>query len=397
MVVTGIWTHVAWADGFRNPPDTAAALGKAGNNIVWGDDASSVFYNPAILVDVPSREVQLSALVGYSHVDYHGKLGQTETERPWGLLPAFAVACPLPETDVALGFGVHVPYGRQTRWDAGGPMAYAAPVYSQMSVTDFSPALAWRVSDSVSVGAGLDLYYGRLQFRQLLPSLPGGRITADADGYAVGGNAGITWDVTSSQRLALTYRSPFDMTFDGDMETSGIPPPAVEESDVETTFKFPTIVALGYGIQLTETVRVEAKTEWIQFSRFKTMAIDAGANRPLVGLIGLNNTPQDWNDTWTFGIGPDWRFARDWTLRAGYLYLPSPIPDATFAPSALDVDQSVVSVGLGYQRGRHAVDLAYAIGIFNKRSVGPNQNPLYQQGTYEFEGHLVALTYTYAF
>ena len=345
--------------------------------------------------------MQVSSLVGYSHADYSGQLGQTETETPWSLLPAFALAWPLhatdQKTDLALGLGLHVPYGRQTRWDAGGVFRHAAPVYSKMMVTDLSPELAWRISDSVSVGAGLDMYYGRLQFRQFLPILPDSRITADTDGYAVGGNAGVTWRMTPNQRLALTYHSPFDLKFKGDMETVDIPPPAVASSDVDTTFKFPTIVSLGYGIQLTETVRVEADVEWLQFSRYKSMAIDAGNNNALVGALGLADTPQNWDDTWTFGLGADWRFMPDWTLRAGYKYLPSPIPDTTFAPTALDVDQSVVSVGLGYQIGRHTIDLAYALGLFDTRRVHANQNPLYQQGTYEFEGHLAALTYTYAF
>ena len=151
-------------------------------------------------------------------------------------------------------------------------------------------------------------------------------------------------------------------------------------------------------MRLTDTLRVEANAEWLQFSRFKTMAIDAGANNPLAGILGLSNTPQNWNDTWTFGVGADWRFVPDWTLRAGYLYLQSPIPNQTFAPMALDVDQSIVSIGLGYQTGRHAIDIAYALGLFNKRQIGDdNQNPLYRQGTYNFEGHLAALTYTYAF
>jgi long-chain fatty acid transport protein len=400
--VAGIWAQAAGADGFRNPPGTAAALGKAGNHIVWVDDASAVFYNPANLVDVPSREVQLSALVGYSHADYGGGLlgGPTETERPWALLPSFSLAWPLHEkdqkTDLALGLGLHVPYGRQTRWESDG----AFPLFTQMSVVDVSPALAWRISDSVSVGAGLDMYYGRLQFRQLLgPPLlpPGSRAEADADGFAVGGNVGITWRLTPNQRLALTCRSPFDLTFRGEMETANIPPPfAVPSSDLETTFKFPTIVALGYGIKLTETVSVEAKVEWLQFSRNKTLSVDAGQNALLAGALGLANAPQNWNDTWTFGIGPEWRFARDWTLRAGYLYLQSPIPDGTFSPMALDVDQSVVSLGLGYQKGRHAVDLAYALGLFHTRRVQGNQNPLFD-GTYEFEGHLAALSYTYSF
>ncbi len=396
-----ISVQIVAADGFRNPPDTAAALGKAGNHMVWVDDASALFYNPANLIDVPSREVQLSALVGYAHAEYHGLLGRTETERAWSALPAIALAWPLQEadkeTDWALGLGIHVPYGRQTQWDSTGSFRYAAPIYSQMMVADVSPSLAWRITDSVSIGAGPDVYYGRLRFRQLAPYSPRSRITAEMDGYAVGGNVGVTWRLTPNQRLSLTYRSPFDLAFKGDMETVDIPPPAVAESDIETTFRFPTIVALGYGIKFSETFRIEAKVEWLEFSRYKTMAVDAGANNPLIGMIGLANTPQNWNDTWTFGIGPEWRFAPEWTLRTGYLYLQSPIPDSTFAPTGLDVDQSAVGVGLGYQSGNHAVDLAYALGIFNKRHVHANQNPYYENGTYAFDGHLAALSYTYSF
>ena len=386
LTAAGLFAQAAWADGFRNPPDTAAALGKAGNNIVWCDDAAAAFNNPANLVEVPSRQVQLSGMAGYSHADYCGALGQTETASPWGLLPAFAVAWPLQGTDLALGLGAHVPYGRQTRWEREGPI----PLSTKMSVADVSPELAWRISDSVSVGAGLDFYYGQLEFQSF--PFPGSRVKADADGYAVGGNAGITWRMTNNQRLALTYRSPFDLTFRGKMETEGIPPPAVDESDLDTTFKFPTIVALGYGIRLTETVRIEAKVEWLEFSRYKTMSVNAGENAPLANALHLANAPQNWRDTWTFGVGPDWRFAPNWTARAGYLYLQSPIPDSTFAPTGMDVNQSVVGTGLGYKRGRHAVDLAYAIGIFDKRHAGPNR-----QDTYDFHGHLFALTYTYSF
>jgi long-chain fatty acid transport protein len=396
LALWGVLAQALWADGFRNPPDTAAALGKAGKNIVWVDDASALFYNPANLVDVPSPQVQVSGLLGYSHVDYHGQLGRTETEKPWSLLPAVALAWPLNGTDWALGIGVHVPYGRQTRWEEDGAFSYAAPVLTKMMVMDISPEVAWRVSESVSIGAGLDFYYGNLKFRQLLP-FPGARVTAEADDFAIGESAGLTWRLTPRQRLALTYHSPFDMRFSGDMETVGVPPPAVAESDIDTTFKFPTIVALGYGVQLVDTVRVEANVEWLQFSRFKTMTVEAGDNDPLVGLMGLASTPQNWKDTWTFGLGADWSFAPDWMLRAGYLILQSPIPDDTFAPSALDVDQSVVSAGLGYRSGLHAVDVAYAIGLFDTRRVSGNQNPLYQQGTYDFQGHLAALSYTYTF
>ena len=389
------------ADGFRNPPDTAAALGKAGKHMVWVDDSSAIFYNPANLVDVRARELQLSTMLGYSHADYNGKWGPTQTERPWGVLPAFSSAWHVPETDFALGLGMHVPYGRQTLWDSSGPF----PIFSKMSVMDFASSAALRISESLSVGAGLDVYYGRLQFRQFLPfpaPFPLGRLEADADGFAVGGNVGITWRITPRQRLALTARAPFDIKFKGNLQADNmLPPPflppSVAESDLNTNFKFPTIIALGYGLQLTETLRVEANVEWLQFSRYKTMVINAGANSALAGALGLANAPQNWDDTWTFGLGGEWCFAPEWTLRAGYLYLQSPTPNSTFAPLALDVNQSVVSMGVGYKHNQHGIDLAYALGLFETRRGTNPANGGYYVGDYEFQGHLVALSYTYSF
>lgn len=402
-LIFGIWAAAclfAAADGFRNPPDTAAALGKADNHIVWVDDASAVFYNPANLVDVPSREVQLSGMLGYSYAEYSGQYGHTDTERPWSALPAFALAWPLHEkdslTDLAAGLGIHVPYGRKTRWDSDG--AYA--LTSEMSVIDASPSVAWRVSDSVSVGAGLDLYYGRLQFSRLLPYGTNAKVKADADGWAVGGNAGVTWRITPRQRIALTYTAPFDMKYTGEMKTANIPsppfPPSEPESDIETTFKYPTIVALGYGLQVTTTLRVETKVEWLEFSRYKSMDIDAGGNSALASTLGLSHAAQNWDDTWTFGLGSEWEFVPDWTLRAGYLYLQSPIPDETFAPTALDVDQSLATLGLGYRTGPHAIDLAYAIGLFDDRDISTSENAA-TAGSYKFDGHLFAISYTYDF
>lgn len=397
----------ALGDGFRNPPETAAALGKAGKCIVWVDDASAVFYNPANLTDLSARQLQLSGVVGYSGADYTGAFGDTETEAPWSLLPSLALAWPLSPQDLSLGLGVHVPYGRQTRWEEQGLFRYSAPVRSEMSVVDISPALAWRALDCLSVGAGLDVYYGQLGFRQYLPWPPlvgggEGEARADLEGWALGANLGITWQMTQRQRLALTYRTPFDLDFEGDLDVRGAPPPLLasglvaRQSDLSTTFSFPTVVAVGYGVQVSEALRVEADVEWLEFSRYESMDLDAGANRQLLEQVGMASMEQDWDDTWTCGVSAEWRVATCWTLRAGYVYLDSPIPDSTFSPAMLDQSQSVVSVGVGFHSGRHTVDLAYALGLFSTRRVRGNQNPAYD-GDYDLDAQLAALSYTIAF
>lgn len=416
MTLSRMTVAVAWgltvcgalqADGFRNPPDTAAALGKAGKCVVWVDDASAVFFNPANLTDVGRLQLQVSGVVGYSHTDYRGDAGRTETEEPWSGLPALAVAGPLPVRNLSFGLGLHVPYGRQTRWDDDGLFRYTAPVLSQMRVFDLSPALAWQVTETLSVGVGLDLYYGQMRFRQYVPwpAFVGGgegEAEAEADGWGLGANAGVTWRFAPRQRLSLTCRTPFDLDFDGDLDVSGAPDPLVmggmvaPGSDLSTTFSFPTIVALGYGLQVTDTLRVEADIEWLQFSRYEDLTLDADRNNAFLGQMGSRAIPQDWDDTWTFGVGADWRFAEHWTLRAGYLYLQTPTPDATFMPSMLDDSQSMVTIGLGFQSGRHAVDLAYALGLFSTRAIRGNRNPAYD-GAYDFEAHLAALSYTFTF
>ena len=398
---------VARADGFRNPPATAAALGKAGKCVVWVDDASAVFYNPANLTDVSARQLQLSAVVGYSGVDYSGALGATETDAPWSVVPALALAWPLVPQDLSVGLGVHVPYGRQTCWDEQGLFRYRAPVQTEMSVVDITPAVAWRALDNLSIGAGLDVYYGQLGFRQYLPwpaAAGGGEGEAEADleAWGLGANLGVTWQFTQRQRLALTYRAPFDLDYEGDLDVHGATAPLVASglvatrSDLSTTFSFPTIVALGYGVQVSECLRVEADVEWLEFSRYESMEPDAGANNYLIQGVGMASTPQEWDDTWTCGLSAEWRFARCWTLRSGYVYLDSPIPDTTFSPAVLDQSQSVVSLGLGFHSGRHSIDIAYALGLFSTRRVRGNQNPAYD-GDYDFDAQLAALTYTIAF
>ena len=385
------------ADGFRNPPDTAAAIGQAGKCVAWVDDASAVFFNPANLVDLAARQALVSVTIGNGGAIYRGQAGKTDTDLPWFGLPANAIAWPLPDERLAVGLGVHVPFGRSSAWDRDGLFHYTAPVYARMMVLDITPALAWRVSDEVSVGAGLDIYYGRLHFREFLPPFFGDVAKAAADGWAFGANAGVTWRLAPGQRLALTCRAPFDLKFSGTLHIDNAQPPyVVPDSSLSTTFQFPMIVTLAYGVQVTDSLRLETDVEWLQYSRFGAMRVNGGANAFLLQAAGQANQPTEWNDTFTFGLGASWHFAPAWTLRAGCEYLQSPEPDRTFSPTILDNNQSLVCLGIGYKRGPHAVDLGIAHGIFGHRNVRGNQNPAYV-GEYEFSAEVAALTYTFDF
>ncbi len=392
------------ADGFRNPPDGAVTLGRVGARIASDEDIASVSHNPATLTD--RREPRAGAALTFAYgkrtftSDRHGFTTRS-TDR-WAYLPGFFATLPAGDRGFAAGIALTSPYGRSSSFSETGPMRYLAPYRSRLRTVNMNPAFGVRVSDRLAVGGGLNVMWSDLEIRQIMPwsMLTGnpadnwdGRMTFEADGIGYGVNLGVTLDVTARQRLALVYRSAIKMDYDGDVTLRPISAPVARQHDFETSITFPDIVAAGYAIQATEDLYLEANVEWVQHSRFDRMELDAG---DATALLPESTIQADWRDNWTFGIGADWRMRDAWSIRAGYMYLQSPVRSRTMIPLVAESDQSVVSLGVGHAYGAHRFDLAYMLGIFERRRVQDNINPEYN-GSYEFDAQLVALGYRYTF
>lgn len=394
------------ADGYRNPTEGAAAQGRAGARLTKALDPSTTAANPANLMDLDRAAVMPTVTFGYLSTDYTAPWGQREeSDNPWKILPGVFGVWPLADGKYAAGMGVHIPYGQSSEWDKQGVFAERAPYFAEMSTVNVNPSIATRLSDNVSVGAGIDIMRSDLKFRQIFQST---RLAFEGDGVGVGGNVGVTWQVGDAHRLAAIYRSPVDIEYDGDFEMDGpmaatLPPTASASSDFETELKFPTVIGVGYGWQVNDTLHVEADVEWVEHSRNEAIELDVDNNNMLLAsALGSNELTQDWDDTWTFAIGADWRFAQEWTLRGGYTYLPSPIPDETFMPYLPQGDKNLFALGLGFHRGRQKVDVAYTISLEDERDINNGPNPVTGQpypanGEYEFDVQLVCVSYNLAF
>lgn len=404
----------AGASAFRNPPEGAAGLGHSGGQVTLTEDASAISHNPANLADLKQAQVLPALTVINTGTKFVSPMGEAKTDQPWKVLPNLFSAWPIENTRFVAGIGVTTPFGQSTAWETDGVLHYAVPHFAEMSVVNVNPTLAMRLNERVAVGVGVDLYRSQLTLKQWVPwsamagvPLPEGEIKAEGDGMAVGGNAAISVKLTQKQTLALTYRCPFSIDYSGDVDVSGMPPPAgalglSPSSDFDTTIDFPGVAALGYGLRMSDTVRVGAEVEWVQFSRYETLTLDAGNNNPLLNPPGTPNplapvaVPQNWDDSWTAGVGADWQATPDVTLRAGYTYLKSPIPEETVAPTLPDADRHVLSAGFGYKHGRHSIDAAYGYSIIPDLKVDSNVNPAYN-GTYESHSHLMSLSYACSF
>ncbi|HEY8240806.1 MAG TPA: outer membrane protein transport protein, partial [Kiritimatiellia bacterium] len=364
LVALVVGPGAARADGFRNPPEGEWALGRIGGKVAQIDDASAVSHNPANLADLERSSFIASLTLGYSKKEYESPTGvEADSKDPWGYLPNLYAAWPIESKKVVAGIGLTTPFGRSTTYEKDSYFRYTAPYFAELRGINLNPTLAMRVKDNLTAGVGVDILYSDLDLRQFYPwsaatgnpAAPDGVTKFDADGVGLGGNAGVTWEFHERQRVAVTYRMPIHVYYEGDFEVSDIPAgvPADPRSSFETDIEFPAVLAFGYGVELNDEVRVEADVEWVQHSLFSSLPLDVANNQ---ALLPADELEANWEDTWTFGLGGDWKFAPNWVARAGYIYLPSPVTDETLTPTVAEEDQSVVSVGLGYENNGRRVD-----------------------------------------
>jgi long-chain fatty acid transport protein len=386
LIIPFVTASLLFADGYRNPPEGARAIGAFGGHRAFADDANANIHNSANLVDLEQPMIQLNTTFGYGRNKFKTSGVSDQTEDPFFAIPGFSAAVPFKEGKYAVGLSAYVPYGRSVDWGDDSFFAQSGlPYAGSMMVADFTPNFAMRVTDTLSIGIGADIYYGEVEQKQfIIPGLLHSKLTANGD--ALGWNAAVTWKMTEKQRLTATYRSPFKIKYEGDNELSGI---VNSKSDADATIEYPTVVGLAYGIELTDTLRAEINGEWLEFSQHETLTI----NNP--GGIGTVAVPQNLKDTWTAGAGLAWNFKPRWTLRSGYMYLRNPTPDDTYGPLSPDEDQGVVSLGLGYETEHHAIDLACAYGLFDGRNIsGSSASP---DGKYDYDVSLLSLSYGYKF
>jgi long-chain fatty acid transport protein len=106
-----------------------------------------------------------------------------------------------------------------------------------------------------------------------------------------------------------------------------------------------------------ENLVLEAGIRWEGWSSYNELKIelDQAVNGSKVSTI-----PKNWDDTFAFLFGGEYRLNDMAVLRAGYLKSGTPVPDYTFEPSIPDADTDIWTVGTGIKYNQCRIDLAYA-------------------------------------
>lgn len=382
-------TSAAFAAGFQLTEQSSLGLGRAyaGAGIV-GDDLSAVHYNPAGMTLLPGVQMQAGGVwiavdAPFKGKDFVGNSVEENGRLKGQMIPAGYITRQVND-QLWLGFAMTVPFGMGTQYDedwAFGDRGTDSKIYT----FDMNPSFAYRVNDFISFGGGISVQYAKAELgMSMAHGLARGAV--EGDSWDWGYNFGVMVSPTDKVRLGLSYRSAIEHEASG---TTDVDIPAlgnvafVMNSDV--TIKTPDTVMLTGTWEATDDLRLSGLVRWAKWSNFETLtlknsrypeAIDAA-----LGSMGMTlkeiNVENNWEDTWLFSVGADYKLNGKWTVRGGIAYEMDPIDDQSTRMAVIpDTDRLWLTLGSTY---KYSDDLQFDVGAAYLKGIG-NKDLYSQQG-----------------
>ena len=360
----------AHAAGFMLTEQSAGALGRAYAGVgVDGTDLSGVYYNPATMTLHPGTQIQAGFVAVGLDLAFEGtgpnsdvsENGQYNTQA----IPHGYISHQISDS-MWVGLAMTVPFGMGTEYDDDWRFANRG-ISAEVLTFDFNPNVAWKVSDKLSLGAGMSIQYASADLKMrkdVVKDLASIDSEVDADSWAWGFNVGLMWTPLENLRFGLSYRSKINHNADGDVELDNGKLAGNNEEDfvnhpiygdyaklllsqygsydATATISTPAWVMATAAWDVNELLSLYATFRWTDWSSFDELVIDSDA-----GSTAVTNK---WQDAYLFSVGADLRFTNWWTFRAGIGYESSPIDDPSFRTSIIpDADRWWFALGSSFQ------------------------------------------------
>lgn len=395
-------TGRADAQGFGLYEHNACTMALAGAGVADPcPDGSAAFFNPAALADIPDTVFTVGAtLVGPFGSFTPDSGASTDLERKWINVPNLYYARGIGGR-AKFGLGLMAPYGLEIGWPLsfqGRFLAYEA----KLQAVYLQPTIAFKVTDRVMVGGGLDVSYAKVELAQRA-DLSTQRITGTTLTFAaLGVPAGTDFadirlkgnTIQAGFHLGVLMKASDQMSFgarflsrqtvstdDGDFETQQIltgrllpvPLPGVPagtpldtllaaqfqsggrlaNQSVATEIPLPDQFVVGVMVRPSEALKLKVDYQWVNWSLFDELVIEAEN-----GLTETNI--EDYRDSHGVRVGTEYTLSERTVLRGGVLAHTAAAPDQTVTPLLPEGRRVEFTLGLGRWISDHVgVDLAY--------------------------------------
>ena len=359
----------ATAGGLGRPNSISArGVGMGGAWVVWADDSSAVYFNPAAMSEAePQINIGAELVIGprsYTPVADDGTRGPAQEATVVAPVPSVGGIGRFWYNDqpsrFTLGGGIWSTYGGQVSFPKTGMKALDS---TQDAVIEASAGTAMRISDKLSIGASFRLGIG-------LFAVEATQNPYDADLSASGIGVSMAWGFlfrpNDKVRIGVAWRAPLHVTTTGTGTVEGAS--GTEQVAVEHEQDWPQSASLGFGVKASPKLKLAAQVDWTQWSTITDLVVQ---------LPGSGNPPQifkeNWNDSWTFRLGADYAVTETVAIRGGAYHDTPAVHDRVIERQYLDSKKFGFSAGGSVRRGAWRVDLAAdLIPPLSKHSVPQN-------------------------
>lgn len=362
----------SFAGGFGIATQSGSGTGNAfAGGAAAADDASVAWSNPAAMMALPSgRQITgaahfLKPSFKFSNTGSTGAYAAPGTGEggdggDWALVPnAFYTMDINPK--LRFGIALNVPFGLKTDFDAGWRGQLTA-LKSEIKTININPSLAYKASDTVSIGGGVSVQRLEAELTGFAGSAAAGTLKLKADDTSYGFNLGLLAQVTPSTRLGFAYRSSIKYDLGGTATFSGTAG-ALLGSNVEASLTVPESASASFFTALNPKWDVMGDitwTGWSQVQQLDVIRTTATGTGSAAGTT-LTSLAFRWSDTWRFGVGANYKVSEQTKLRFGIALDRTPTNDTTRTPRLPDQDRTWLAVGVQHRVSKAGVlELGYA-------------------------------------
>ncbi|PCR94423.1 Long-chain fatty acid transport protein [Pseudomonas fluorescens] len=343
-------------------------------------DASIVYGNPAGMSRLAGEHVS----GGLSFIDVSSRISNVNTTVSGTshgdmvpdpiVVPSGFYTLQLNE-DWHVGFGVYAPFGGSTDYESNFQGRYRSS-QTQVKVVTLQPTVSYRINDRLSVGFGptINRLDGLLESKIANSAVGGqgdGTVKVTGDDTAMGFSLGILFDPLDDLTLGLTYHSRVDYKLSGKTKVSGangllapIPglglPGLNGKYDASLDFTSPETVDASATWRINDRLDVSAGALWSRWSRVQELRVLNSGVPQAYGPFDTILETLKWRDTWSFSTGMSYRLNKQWKVRGGIAYEPTPMPNQYTSTRAPTGDRKIFTVGLNWQMtDQTSLDLGY--------------------------------------
>ena len=385
----------AHAAGYALIEQNASGLGNAyAGQAASAQDASTIFFNPAGMTMLPDRQVVLAGHLIKPGAEFGGTVtpniggGDGGDAGDLAFVPNAYFAFRL-TPEVHLGIGAFAPFGLKTEYDSTW-VGRVHAIESELKTINVNPSIAWKLSDALSLGAGVSIQYIEATLTNATGAgLPPAVGAVKGDDYGWGYNLGLLWQASERTRFGLAYRSKIDHTLEGDLKVNGI----VAATPVYADVTLPDSVSLSAFHRVNDRWDVMADVSWMGWSSFDLLNIVNGAGASIVPP-----TTENWDDSYRVALGANYRLNDRLTLRGGIAYDETPVSDQFRTARIPDEDRTWLAFGAQYRLSPSSlIDVGYAHLFVSDARIDETRGGLLLSGEYDSAVDILSVQLTHTF